>query len=114
MRVAGSAPSARPAAAAAAHAGGPSFAGSVHGAGAVAVAEPPRSSTSHHAGPSHGTQAHGAQPHAAAPGENYSPRSMQDRVVTVSGLNAPKGGKVVMVLLIGAIVAAAAWFLFNR
>ena len=112
-RSVGAAASARPAAAAAAHSGGPTFAGSVHGGGAVAVAEPPRAGPSHAATHAHGAPAHAAAG-AAAPGEHYSPRSMQDRVVTVSGLGAPKGGKVVVLLLVGAVVAAAAWFLLNR
>jgi mutual gliding-motility protein MglA len=100
MRVPGAGTSARPAAA---RAGAPAYAGVVHpsGGSSVAVAEPP---------PAH-APGHSARP---APGEHYTPRSMQDRVVAVSGLGRPKGGKVVVLLLLGVVLAAAAWFVLYR
>lgn len=112
MRVPGSVPSARPAAAA--QGGSPAFAGSSHGA--VAVAEPPRHAPApSHAPAPHAAPAHAGHPHASpAPGDAYSPKSLQDRVVAVSGLSSGKSGKPVVLLLLVAVVAAAAWFVLRR
>jgi hypothetical protein len=100
MRVPGAATAARPAAA---RAGSPSYGGVVHpsGGSSVAVAEPPTASVS-------------VPPARRASGEHYTPRSMQERVVAVSGLGRRRGGKVFVLLLLAAVVGAAAWFVLHR
>jgi signal recognition particle receptor subunit beta len=100
MRVPGAAASARPAAA---RAGSPSYGGVVHpsGGSSVAVAEPPTASVS-------------VPPARRSSGEHYTPRSMQERVVAVSGLGRRRGGKTFVLLLLAAVVGAAAWFVLHR
>jgi signal recognition particle receptor subunit beta len=100
VRVPGAATSVRPAAA---RAGAPAYGGVVHpsGGSSVAVAEPP---------PAH-APAPATRP---AAGEHYMPRSMQDRVVAVSGLGRRKGGRAFVLLLVAAVLGAAAWFVLNR
>lgn len=102
-------PAPRPQVAAAAARGPvPSFAGSGQAASALAVAEAPPAlaHADAHARPASAT------PAAAA--DAYMPRSMQDRVVTVSGLSAPKSGRTLALLLAVAALAAAAWYVFLR
>lgn len=79
---------------------------SFHGSAATAVAEP-RTHTQSHAAPQVAPQ---ADPQAvAAPG----PRSLQDRVVPVSGLAGPRPAAKVVALLLLAAGAAAAFFLLR-
>jgi hypothetical protein len=101
MRVPGTASTARPAAAA--RAGAPAYAGVSHpsGGSSVAVAEPPAKSVA-------------VPPARRASGEHYTPRSMQERVVAVSGLGRRRGGKTFVLLLLAAVVGAAAWFVLHR
>jgi len=96
------APSRTPMPAAAAARATPSFSG--HIGSATAVAERPSARpTSAQPQPSHAP--------ATAHGESYSPKSLQDRVVAVSGMHRSGGrSKLVILLVLGAAAAAAAYF----
>jgi hypothetical protein len=95
------APSRSPMPAAAAARAVPSFAGSVGSATAVAERPSARPTT---AQPQ-------AAPAAAAHGESYAPKSLQDRVVAVSGMSrSGPSGKLILLLVLGAAAAAAAYF----
>ena len=96
------APARMPMPAAAAARATPSFSG--HIGAATAVAERPSARlTSAHPQPSHAP--------ATTHGESYSPKSLQDRVVAVSGMgHSGMSGKLVLLLVLGAAAAAAAYF----
>jgi hypothetical protein len=108
------APARSPVTTAAAAQAAPSF----HGGTATALAEP-RPQTAAHAAPQ--ATPH-AMPHAAshaapapvgAAQPPLAPRSLQDRVVSVSGLSGPRPGTKVVVFLVLAAAAAAAFFLLR-
>jgi hypothetical protein len=103
-----------PVGAAAAAQAAPSF----HGGPATAVAEPRTHAAPHaapHAVPHAAPHVVAAPPptQAGAAQPAHAPRSMQDRVVSVSGLSGPRpGGKVVIFVLLAA-AAAATFFLLR-
>lgn len=56
--------------------------------------------------------AQASAPPAAAP--TYSPRALEDRVVTVKDLNAGKHTKLLMILGLGALIAALGYFVVTQ
>jgi mutual gliding-motility protein MglA len=104
------APARSPVTTAAAAQAAPSF----HGGTATALAEPRPQHASHAApqtAPQAAPQAQTAPVGAAQP--SLAPRSLQDRVVSVSGLSGPRPGTKVVVFLVLAAAAAAAFFLLR-